>query len=135
VSIDFSSVLNGLKSKLNELNSMSIYSNLSSSQCIHQHIVCIFIAIFVLGVSETFSHLNYMHFRLFPLFMLFLISLIGSFEMYQQIKRRDQWFQSNRCVCMSSIAFQSPKSGQTFVSSVNQTVIIDKTSPVIQSSD
>jgi hypothetical protein len=32
VSIDFSSVLNGLKSKLNELNSMSIYSNLSSSQ-------------------------------------------------------------------------------------------------------
>ncbi len=32
MSIDFSSVLNGLKSKLNELNSMSIYSNLSSSQ-------------------------------------------------------------------------------------------------------
>ncbi len=34
VSIDFSSVLNGLKSKLNELKSMSIHSNLSSSQII-----------------------------------------------------------------------------------------------------
>jgi hypothetical protein len=32
VSIDFSSVLNGLKSKLSELKSMSIQSNLSSSQ-------------------------------------------------------------------------------------------------------